>query len=123
MRVATRVQRAELAGEIRIARVEAPQQPFIQRGLAGTGGESGLAIDAGQVERAVCAGDGHRGTGGRFAGARLYPAREGQEHRCRVDGLGDVVVHAGGQRQFAVAGHVVGGHGDDRQLRQLRTQA
>jgi hypothetical protein len=32
------------------------------------------------------------------------------------DGLGQIVVHAGGQAQFAIAFHGIGGHGDDRQV-------
>jgi ketosteroid isomerase-like protein len=32
------------------------------------------------------------------------------------DGLGQIVVHAGGDAQFAIAFHGIGGHGDDGQV-------
>jgi hypothetical protein len=33
-----------------------------------------------------------------------------------ADGFGDVVVHAGVEASFAVAGHGIGGHGDHRSM-------
>ncbi len=43
------------------------------------------------------------------------PAKEHVEEFLRVDGFRDVVVHAGGERSFTVAGHRVRGHREDRQ--------
>ena len=70
-------------------------------------------------------GEGRRHAGGCGYGRRRRPwhpdARfghvvfQGAEQGLGVDGLGDVVVHAGSQGLFPVPGHGVGGHGDDGQ--------
>ena len=46
-----------------------------------------------------------------------HPARQGGAQALRVDRLGQEVVHAGGQRLFALGGQRGGGQRDDRQRR------
>ncbi|MNS25638.1 hypothetical protein D3C72_575370 [compost metagenome] len=47
----------------------------------------------------------------------MYPLGQRGEHVVDVQGFGDVVVHAAGQRPLAVPRHGVGSHGDHRQIR------
>ena len=46
--------------------------------------------------------------------AQVLP--EFRDQRVRFEGLGDEVVHAGGEAALAVFVEGVGGHGDDRDL-------
>ncbi len=48
------------------------------------------------------------------------PALQGSEQHGRIDRLGDVIVHAGIEAPFALTGHCVRRHRDDRQLGKRR---
>jgi hypothetical protein len=50
----------------------------------------------------------------RRTGPRRNPAQQRRIEQIRIDRLGDVVVHAGGEAVLAVLAEGIGGHGDDR---------
>ena len=56
-------------------------------------------------------------------GACREPAAQGLQQRLLIDRLDDVIVHAGSQTCVEVGLHRVGGHGDDRQMAELRIGA
>lgn len=53
----------------------------------------------------------------------VEPATDGPVHHFPVDGLGDVVVHAGVHTPFAVAAHCVGCHCNHGQVLELQNVA
>ena len=59
---------------------------------------------------------GHRGLAQSWP--RLDPAGQGTPQRGRLDGLGNVVIHARSKAALPVGIHGVGGHGDHRQVLQ-----
>ncbi len=78
----------------------------------------GLAdIDAGQFGQGDPIGlDAVAGCGQRFGVFRLQPACQGGDQLIGIDGFGEVGIHACAQGPLPIAGHGIGGHGDDGQL-------
>ncbi|MFM1944606.1 MAG: hypothetical protein RI897_3588 [Verrucomicrobiota bacterium] len=109
----------DLAGSFDLLLDELAEEFEVELSVAADAAESVLGVEAG--------GGGQVGVGGSWRGGFLCfgfgclgggfeVASYGGEHGIRVDGFGDVVVHAGGDAAVAFFRGGVGGHGDDREV-------
>ena len=107
-----------------LAVTEFAQQAAVKRLVVHRGRQPGLGVNAGKMPAPGLAWgfgqaswrrrDWARGEGCRWPD----PLGHGGEHGRHVERLGNVVAHAGFDHLVAVAGHGIGGHGDDGDLRQ-----
>ncbi|MNH97932.1 hypothetical protein D3C73_506390 [compost metagenome] len=117
--------RFELFDEVLLGFMECAQQSQVKGSLARTGSQTGDLIDTCKLggQLSGCLGNGHLPRPAPAPGPWLDPPGQRGEHAVYVQWLGQVVIHAAGQGAFAVPGHGVGGHGDDRQRREVRLLA